>query len=61
MFGPTPEIKVQRGNARIGATATTKLNRKDWDLKWNRALEAGGVTVGDEVRITLDIEAVKKN
>ena len=57
--GPTAEIKDPGGNMRIGATATTKLNRKDWGLTWNRALEAGGVMVGDEIAITLDIEAVK--
>lgn len=57
--GPTPEQKDPGGNARIGATATTKLNRKDWGLVWNKALESGGVVVSDEVAITIDIEAVK--
>jgi polyisoprenoid-binding protein YceI len=50
------EISPQVGN-KIGALATTKINRKDWGLTWNRAVEAGGVAVGDEVTITLDIEA----
>ena len=58
--GPTSEIKDPWGNTRFGATATAKINRKDWGLTWNQALEAGGVAVGDEVTITLDIEAVKK-
>jgi len=58
--GPTPEITDQRGNVRIGATATAKLNRQDWGLNYSRALETGGAVVGDEVTITLDIEAVKK-
>jgi polyisoprenoid-binding protein YceI len=57
--GPTAETKDPWGNLRIGATATTKINRKDWGLTWNQALEAGGVLVGDDVAITLDIEAVK--
>ncbi|MBI1787848.1 MAG: YceI family protein, partial [Acidobacteria bacterium] len=57
--GPTPEAKDPWGNLRIGATATTKLNRKDWGLLWNQALETGGVLVGEEVAITLDIEAIK--
>jgi polyisoprenoid-binding protein YceI len=57
--GSTAETKDPWGNMRIGAIATTKLNRKDWRLTWNQALEAGGVLVGDEVAITLDIEAVK--
>lgn len=58
--GPTPEQKDPWGNARIGATATTKINRKDFGLTWNQALEAGGVMVGDEVTITIDLEAVKR-
>jgi len=57
--GPTAELKDPWGKLRIGATATARLNRKDWGLTWNQALEAGGVLVGDEVAITLDIEAVK--
>jgi len=45
----------------VGATATTTINRSDWGLTWNRALEAGGVTVSDAVKITLEIEANKPN
>jgi len=58
--GPTAEMKDPWGNQRIGASATTKLNRKDWGLVWNQALETGGVLVGEEVQITIDVEAVKK-
>lgn len=58
--GPTSEVKDPWGNTRVGATASTKINRKDWGLTWNSALETGGVLVGEEVTITLDIEAVKK-
>jgi len=58
--GPTPPIKDQRGNARLGATATTRINRKEFGLTWNRALEAGGLTVGDQVLITIDIEAINR-
>jgi polyisoprenoid-binding protein YceI len=57
--GPTPEQKDPMGNVRIGATATTKVNRKDWGLTWNKALESGGVVVSDEVAITIDVEAIK--
>jgi len=57
--GPTEEIKDPWGKQRIGASATAKLNRKDFGLVWNTALEAGGVLVGDEVKITLDLEAVR--
>ncbi len=58
--GPTPEQKDPWGMIRIGATATVKIDRRDWGLTWNSALEAGGVVVGDTVTITIDLEAVKK-
>jgi polyisoprenoid-binding protein YceI len=57
--GPTPEVKDQRGNFHIGASATTKINRKEWGVAYNALLEGGGAVVGDEVTITLDIEAVR--
>jgi polyisoprenoid-binding protein YceI len=47
------------GNTRIGLTATTKINRKDFGLGWNAPLEAGGVLVGEEVTITLDVQLIK--
>jgi len=53
------EIIDPRGKRRRGASASTKINRKDFGLTWNKALEAGGVVVGDEVRITLEVELVK--
>jgi polyisoprenoid-binding protein YceI len=46
------------GNDRIGYEAHTKINRKDFGLVWNQALEAGGVIVGDEVKIELNVEAI---
>jgi polyisoprenoid-binding protein YceI len=58
--GPTPEVKNIDGSQRIGAVATLKLNRKDYGLNWNRALEAGGLLVGEEVAVTIDFEGVKK-
>lgn len=48
------------GNTRAGAAATTKINRKDFGLIWNQPLETGGVLVGDEVAISIDVEAIKK-
>ncbi|HVJ09497.1 MAG TPA: YceI family protein [Acidisarcina sp.] len=57
--GPTAEIKDPWGKMRFGASATTKLNRKDFGLTWNSALETGGVLVGDEVKITIDVELVR--
>jgi hypothetical protein len=47
------------GNTRIGLTATAKINRKDFGLTWNSTLEAGGVLVGEDVAITLDVEFIK--
>jgi len=47
------------GNHRIGLTATTKINRKDFGLTWNAALETGGVLVGEDVTITLEVEFIK--
>jgi len=58
--GPTPSIKDPMGNSRVGGQATTKINRKDFGLVWNAALETGGVVVGDEVEITIDVEIYKK-
>lgn len=57
--GPTPENKDPWGKYRIGLSATTKLSRKDFGLTWNTTLETGGVLVGDEVKITIDVEAVR--
>jgi polyisoprenoid-binding protein YceI len=47
------------GNVKAGFSITGKMNRKDWGLNWNTALEAGGVLVGEEVKIICDIELVK--
>ncbi len=54
------ESKDPWGNIRRGTTATTKIDRKDFGLTWNKALETGGVLVGEEVTITLEIEMIKK-
>ena len=53
-----PAIKDQRGNARTGTTAMTKLNRQDYGINWSRALDGGGVVVSDEVSVTIDVELV---
>src|ERR1035438_1319342 len=57
--GPTPAAKDPWGNTRLAVSATTKINRKDFGLTWNAALETGGILVGDEVTITLDVEFLK--
>ena len=59
--GPTPAIKDPMGNQRAGASASTKISRKDFGLTWNKLLETGGAVVGDEVTISIDIEATHKN
>jgi polyisoprenoid-binding protein YceI len=46
------------GGSRVGYTASTTINRKDYGLTWNMAIETGGVVVGDEVRIELNVEAI---
>lgn len=58
--GFTTEAKDPWGNIKRGGTATTKINRKDFGLGWNSVLETGGVAVGEEVAITLDLELNKK-
>ena len=57
--GPSGELKDPWGNIKIGASATTKIKRKDFGLTWNAALEAGGLLVGDEVNISIDVQFVK--
>jgi polyisoprenoid-binding protein YceI len=52
------EGKDPRGNRRVSFEAQTKLNRKDYDLTWNQALEAGGFILGDEVKLEIGVEAV---
>ncbi|HEY8498658.1 MAG TPA: YceI family protein, partial [Limnochordales bacterium] len=54
-------VKDPWGNERVGFSAETRLNRKDWGLNWNALLEAGGVVVGDEVRVSVQTEFVRKS
>jgi polyisoprenoid-binding protein YceI len=58
--GFTTESKDPWGNFKRGGSATTKINRKDFGLSWNSAIETGGVAVGEEVTITIDLELNKK-
>jgi polyisoprenoid-binding protein YceI len=57
--GPSAPAKDPYGNIRVGLGATAKINRKDFGLTWNAALETGGILVGDEVTISLDVQFVK--
>jgi polyisoprenoid-binding protein YceI len=56
--GPESPIKDGKGNMHTGATATSRISRKDFGLTWNKAIEGGGVTVGDDVDITIEVELV---
>ncbi len=70
MHGVTKEIVLDAEKTGVGKTpfgtevagfsATTSLNRKDWGLNWNVALEAGGVLVGETVKLALEIQAAKQ-
>jgi polyisoprenoid-binding protein YceI len=55
----TAPIKDPSGKTRAGASATTKIDRKDFGVLWNKPMEAGGVLVGDEVAISIEVEAVQ--
>jgi polyisoprenoid-binding protein YceI len=57
--GPSPEAKDPWGNVKTGASATTKISRKDFGMVFNMALETGGVMVGDEIAITLELELLR--
>jgi polyisoprenoid-binding protein YceI len=57
--GPSAPSKDPWGNTRIGLSATTKINRKDFGLSWNAALETGGILVGEDVAISLEVQFIK--
>ncbi|MEQ1886179.1 MAG: YceI family protein [Bryobacteraceae bacterium] len=57
----TAEQKDPWGNLRRGARAKTRINRKDFGLEWNLALEAGGFLVGDEIDINIDVELIRQS
>jgi len=58
--GPTAPVKDPGGHQRAAVNATTKINRQDFGVKWNATMDNGGVVVGDEVPITIDVEMVKQ-
>jgi len=57
--GPTAEGKDPWGNTRIGASGKTKIKRSDFGLTWNAALETGGILVGDDLKIELEVSLIK--
>ncbi len=54
------QAKSPWGTTSAGFSATTTINRMDWDLNWNKALETGGVLVGDQIKIAIELEMVKQ-
>jgi polyisoprenoid-binding protein YceI len=54
-----PVVKMANGS-RTGTTATTKINRQDFGVKWSRTMDGGGVVVGDEVSVTIDLELIQQ-
>lgn len=56
----SPSVKDRQGNLHTGTSATTKIHRKDFGVSWNSALDSGGVMVGDEVSITIDVELIRQ-
>ena len=58
--GPTAAFKDPWGNLRRGASATAKINRKDFGLNWNTLIESGGALVGEDVAIEVEVEMIKK-
>jgi polyisoprenoid-binding protein YceI len=58
--GPTAPVKDPWGNQRAAANATTKINRQDFGVKWNAKMDGGGLVVGDDIDITIDVEMVQK-
>jgi polyisoprenoid-binding protein YceI len=57
--GPTDEQKDPWGNIRVGASATTKIKRSDFGLTWNAALETGGIMLGDDLKLEVDVSLIK--
>lgn len=58
--GPTPSMKDPWGNVRAGVAASAKINRKEFGLVWNTLTEAGGVVVGEEIKITIEAELIQQ-
>jgi len=56
----TPPIKDPMGKTRAGAHATTKIDRKDFGINWSKTMDNGGMMVGNDVAITIDVEATQQ-
>jgi polyisoprenoid-binding protein YceI len=58
--GPTPPMTDPRGSVRAGAEAKTRIDRRDFGITWSKALDGGGVMVGNDLDVTIDVEAIRK-
>ncbi len=58
--GSPQPFKDPAGNVKIGGVATTKLNRKEFNIQWNKSMDGGGVVVGDDVDVTIDLELIRQ-
>jgi polyisoprenoid-binding protein YceI len=58
--GLTPEVKDPGGKVRRGATGNSKINRKDFGIAWHKVLDNGGLVIGDDVNIAIEVELIKK-
>jgi polyisoprenoid-binding protein YceI len=58
--GPSASVKDPWGNTRSALSASTKINRQDFGVKWNATIDGGGVVVSDDVNITIDLEMIKQ-
>ena len=58
--GPSGAVKDPWGNTRVALNATTTVNRTDYGVKWNAKMDSGGMVVGDDVNINIDLEMTKK-
>jgi polyisoprenoid-binding protein YceI len=56
----TPPVKDPMGKTRAGATASTKIDRKDFGINWSKAMDNGGLVVGNDIAITIDVEATQQ-
>jgi polyisoprenoid-binding protein YceI len=56
----TPPVKDPMGKTRAGATASTKIDRKDFGVNWSKAMDNGGLVVGNDITITIDVEATQQ-
>jgi polyisoprenoid-binding protein YceI len=59
--GSPKPLKDPFGNTKLGGTATTKLNRQDFGIAWSKSLDGGGLVVGDDIDVTVDVELIRKD